>query len=79
LIFFRDSNFVDMELKRLHMGTMSYGVDSMDEIKSHIISAFEQRQQDDPDYIGFRAKRGRDMSSRVRDIVLALGLCHNVT
>ena len=66
-----------MELKRLHMGTMSYGVDSMDEIKTHIISALEQRQPG-LEFIGFRAKRGRDMSSRVRDIVLALGLCHNV-
>ncbi|KAJ3415021.1 putative aminophospholipid-translocase [Chytridiales sp. JEL 0842] len=67
----------DMELKKLHMGTMSYGSDSMDEVRRQLSSAFDARNN--ADLLGFRAKRGRDMSTRVRDIVVALAVCHNVT
>lgn len=31
-----------MELKKLHMGTMSYSLDTMDEIQSHLASSFGQ-------------------------------------
>jgi phospholipid-translocating ATPase len=31
-----------MELKKLHMGTMSYSSDTMDEIQTHLASSFEQ-------------------------------------
>ncbi|KAF9167782.1 putative aminophospholipid-translocase [Actinomortierella ambigua] len=77
----------DMELKKLHMGTMSYSVDTMDEISRHLETAYSQQST------GFHRARGittapsaaggskarRDISSRVRDIVQALALCHNVT
>ncbi|KAF9172112.1 putative aminophospholipid-translocase [Mortierella sp. AD011] len=77
----------DMELKKLHMGTMSYSVDTMDEISTHLDTAYSQQSS------GFNRSRGiatapahvggnkarRDISSRVRDIVQALALCHNVT
>jgi hypothetical protein len=33
---------VDMELKKLHMGTMSYSVDTMDEISTHLDTAYSQ-------------------------------------
>jgi len=33
----------DMELKKLHMGTMSYASDSMDEIRLHLKTAFESK------------------------------------
>ncbi|KAJ9478875.1 putative phospholipid-transporting ATPase NEO1 [Pseudozyma hubeiensis] len=86
----------EMELRKLHMGTMSYGWDSMDEVASQLATALQQQ------YHGSNAQplsptaaqpaislatagamlagRGRrDMSSRVKDVVLALALCHNVT
>ncbi|KAG0056733.1 putative aminophospholipid-translocase [Gryganskiella cystojenkinii] len=77
----------DMELKKLHMGTMSYSIDTMDEISTHLDTAYSQQSS------GFNRARGvttapsqiggnkarRDISSRVRDIVQALALCHNVT
>ncbi|KAF9338414.1 putative aminophospholipid-translocase [Podila minutissima] len=77
----------DMELKKLHMGTMSYSVDTMDEISTHLDTAYSQQSS------GFNRNRGiataqphvggnkarRDISSRVRDIVTALAVCHNVT
>ncbi|KAJ3279215.1 putative aminophospholipid-translocase [Borealophlyctis nickersoniae] len=66
----------EMELKRLHMGTMAYGADSMDDIREHVEHAFSTRQGHEG---AFRMKRTRDISARIRDIVLALALCHNVT
>ncbi|EDR01002.1 aminophospholipid-transporting P-type ATPase [Laccaria bicolor S238N-H82] len=61
----------EMEMKKLHMGTMSYGSDSMDEVAHQQGSLSTGAQM---------ATRGRrDMSSRVRDVVLSLALCHNVT
>lgn len=84
----------EMELKKLHMGTMSYGWDSMDEVAHQLATALEQQQQhaqqggsmsptsSKPNLftgamLGGRGRR--DMSSRVKDVVLALALCHNVT
>lgn len=33
--------FLEMELKKLHMGTMSYGFDSMDEVAHQLATAFD--------------------------------------
>ena len=33
----------EMELKRLHLGTMSYGWDSMDEVRKQMHEAYEQK------------------------------------
>ncbi|KAI9306313.1 protein transporter [Cunninghamella echinulata] len=65
----------DMELKKLHMGTMSYSLDTMDEIQSHLASSFGQETAT----IGMSAKGRRNITSRVKDIVQVLALCHNVT
>jgi phospholipid-translocating ATPase len=92
-----------MEMKKLHMGTMSYGSDSMDEVAHQLEVAFgvsETQSKVFPlqkptlHFLIFSsahnrssslatgaqlATRGRrDMSSRVRDVVLSLALCHNV-
>ncbi|KAI8375062.1 aminophospholipid-transporting P-type ATPase [Choanephora cucurbitarum] len=64
----------DMELKKLHMGTMSYSLDTMDEIQTHVATAFETSQQHSD---GMKGRR--NISVRIRDIVQALALCHNVT
>lgn len=58
----------DMELKKLHMGTMAFSFDTMDEVASQLAVAFER------DHTG-----KRDMAARVKDVVMALALCHNVT
>lgn len=76
-----------MELKKLHMGTMAYTLDSMDEVSHQLSVAFgsdEGRQGGDGRKTTLAtgavlATRGRrDMSSRVRDVLLGLALCHNV-
>ncbi|KAG1130842.1 hypothetical protein G6F42_003793 [Rhizopus arrhizus] len=63
----------DMELKKLHMGTMSYSSDTMDEIQSHLATVFCPQQDT------LLAKGRRNISIRIKDIIQALALCHNVT
>ncbi|KAK0457058.1 uncharacterized protein EV420DRAFT_1551268 [Desarmillaria tabescens] len=74
----------EMEMKKLHMGTMSYGFDSMDEVAHQLAVAFgadqsHARQGTIPTGAQLATRGRRDMSSRVRDVVLSLALCHNVT
>ncbi|KIY46035.1 phospholipid-translocating P-type ATPase [Fistulina hepatica ATCC 64428] len=75
----------EMEMRKLHMGTMSYGYESMDEVAHQLAVAFglseSHHQRNGSLSTGAQlATRGRrDMSSRVRDVVMSLALCHNVT
>lgn len=80
----------EMELKKLHLGTMSYTVETFDEIRSHLettLSLSARTANTDTSYKYGRAsglnvaggKGRRDIASRVKDIAQALGLCHNVT
>lgn len=75
----------DMELKKIHLGTVCFGADSTDEVIRHIQS---QHRQSSPEHTRKHSniegahllKRGRrDISSRIYNIVRALALCHNVT
>ncbi|KAF8519354.1 aminophospholipid-transporting P-type ATPase [Hysterangium stoloniferum] len=62
----------EMEMKKLHMGTMSYGFDSMDEVAHQLAMAFGNADQStNKIQTGIQlATRGRrDMSARVRDVV----------
>ena len=75
-----------MEMRKLHMGTVSYGYDSMDEVAHQLAMAFSASTEaghgrHDSTVTGVQlASRGRrDMSSRVHDVALSLSLCHNVT
>lgn len=85
-------------MKKLHMGTMSFGYDTMDEVSHQLSTAFGADGKIDPLLIicahpslATHAKHGslstgiqlatrgrRDISARVRDVVLSLALCHNV-
>ncbi|KAI4575974.1 hypothetical protein MJG53_020911, partial [Ovis ammon polii x Ovis aries] len=71
----------EMVFKRLHLGTVAYGLDSMDEVQSHIFSVYTQQPQDPPAQKGSAptTKVRRTMSSRVHEAVKAIALCHNVT
>ncbi|KAF4023750.1 hypothetical protein G4228_015629 [Cervus hanglu yarkandensis] len=71
----------EMVFKRLHLGTVAYGLDSMDEVQSHIFSIYTQQPQDPPAQKGPvpTTKVRRTMSSRVHEAVKAIALCHNVT
>uniref|UniRef100_A0A8C0BQ76 Phospholipid-transporting ATPase n=1 Tax=Buteo japonicus TaxID=224669 RepID=A0A8C0BQ76_9AVES len=60
----------EMIFKRLHLGTVSYGTDTMDEIQSHIINSYSQPSA---------PKVRKSVSSRIHEAVKAIALCHNVT
>lgn len=58
----------DMEMKRIHVGTVSYAGDAMEEVVQYIAgnSASAPRSR-------------RDIGNRVKDIVYTLAICHSVT
>uniref|UniRef100_A0A672GC95 Phospholipid-transporting ATPase n=1 Tax=Salarias fasciatus TaxID=181472 RepID=A0A672GC95_SALFA len=62
----------EMVFKRLHLGTVSYGMDTMDEIQSHIIQS-----KCWPPTLGPKVRKS--VSSRIHEAVKAIALCHNVT
>ena len=64
----------EMEVKRLHLGTLSYGWDSVDELRAHLAAALAPA-----DAAPKPRARWRDLGARVSDAVLALAVCHNVT
>ncbi|TCD66254.1 putative aminophospholipid-translocase [Steccherinum ochraceum] len=76
----------EMEMRKLHMGTVSYGFDSFDEVAHQLSLAFgassdqlHGRRASLQTGVQLAARGRRDMSSRVHDAVLSLALCHNVT
>ena len=75
-----------MELKKIHVGTVSYANEAMDEVASYIRQAFDGNALVTPSTVfgtqaglGTAPRTRREIGSRVRDIILALALCHNVT
>ena len=80
----------EMELKKVHVGTVSYANEAMDEVSSYIRQAFVNPNIQDQAKLftpsstfggvqntGTRTRR--EIGQRVRDLVVALALCHNVT
>ncbi|PNY27742.1 Phospholipid-transporting ATPase [Tolypocladium capitatum] len=84
----------DMEMKKIHVGTVSYANEAMDEVASYVKQGFYIQPTTDQSSqtmlitpsstysatvnVGATRTR-REIGSRVRDVVLALALCHNVT
>ncbi|KAL4872087.1 hypothetical protein BDV12DRAFT_162996 [Aspergillus spectabilis] len=76
----------EMELKKIHVGTVSYANDAMEEVASFVRQSFAGNSLTTAAAV-FGAQAGlgaaprtrREIGSRVRDLVLALALCHNVT
>ncbi|RCK60493.1 putative phospholipid-transporting ATPase NEO1 [Candida viswanathii] len=60
----------EMELKKLHLGTVSYAGDSMDIVSDYVKSLLKCLDS---------GQKKRDLGSRVCELVLTLALCHNVT
>ena len=85
----------EMDLKKIHVGTVSYANEAMDEVRSYIRQGFSYGVTNDATqttslvtpsstYASTSAgasttRTRREIGSRVRDLVLALALCHNVT
>ncbi|KAJ8273003.1 hypothetical protein GJAV_G00096220 [Gymnothorax javanicus] len=76
----------EMVFKRLHLGTVAYGTDTMDEIQSHITQFYAQCQQVSGSSSNPASKLQpaapklrRSVGSRIHEAVKAISLCHNVT
>ncbi|KAM9384366.1 putative phospholipid-transporting ATPase IIB isoform 2-T2 [Pholidichthys leucotaenia] len=81
----------EMIFKRLHLGTVCYGTDTMDEIQSHIIQSYAQPTSQPSSGGGgggttpscktqsSAPKVRKSVSSRIHEAVKAIALCHNVT
>ncbi|KAG7278794.1 LOW QUALITY PROTEIN: hypothetical protein CRUP_019100 [Coryphaenoides rupestris] len=81
----------EMFFKRLHLGTVSYGTDTMDEIQSHIVQSYAQAAPQSANGVAGGATPSRksqpsaapkvrkSVVSRVHEAVKAIALCHNVT
>lgn len=84
----------EMEMKKIHVGTVSYANEAMDEVTTYVRQGFHIQPTTDPSSqsmlitpsssysnpanVGATRTR-REIGTRVRDVVLALALCHNVT
>lgn len=85
----------EMDLKKIHVGTVSYANEAMDEVRTYIRQGFSSGVTNDATHIASlvtpsstfapssagtsTTRTRREIGSRVRDLVLALALCHNVT
>ncbi|XP_022369402.1 probable phospholipid-transporting ATPase IIB isoform X2 [Enhydra lutris kenyoni] len=78
----------EMVFKRLHLGTVSYGADTMDEIQTHLRNPYSQTQPPAGGHTSATPPRKapsaapkvrKSVSSRVHEAVKAIALCHNVT
>ncbi|KAH3955370.1 P-type phospholipid transporter [Parastagonospora nodorum] len=79
----------EMVMKKIHVGTVSYANEAMDEVSSYVRQCFTPAAGDTPVLVtpssAYTApltsatRTRREIGSRVRDVVLALALCHNVT
>ena len=84
-----------MELKKIHVGTVSYANEAMEEVSSYVRQGFSIEPPIDANEPlvlitpsntlniasanPSSTRTRREIGSRVRDIVMALALCHNVT
>jgi phospholipid-translocating ATPase len=81
-----------MELKKVHVGTVSYANEAMDEVSAYVNQAFSNNSSEEssnqplitPSSVlqvstASATRTRRAIGTRVRDVVLALALCHNVT
>jgi phospholipid-translocating ATPase len=78
-----------MEMKKIHVGTVSYANEAMEEVSSYVRQSFATPIGETPvlvtpssSFMGpatSATRTRREIGSRVRDVVLALALCHNVT
>ncbi|KAF1997195.1 phospholipid-translocating P-type ATPase [Amniculicola lignicola CBS 123094] len=79
----------EMEMKKIHVGTVSYANEAMDEVSSYVRQSFSTPAGEPPALstpssvyvapVTSATRTRREIGSRVRDVVLALALCHNVT
>lgn len=66
-----------MVFKRLHLGTVSYGTDTMDEIQNHLVNAYAQVSRPSPASVPSAAAVAGPGTCRAATRRLPRG-CHSV-
>ncbi|KAF2627002.1 phospholipid-translocating P-type ATPase [Macroventuria anomochaeta] len=79
----------EMAMKKIHVGTVSYANEAMDEVSAYVRQCFTPPAGEEHSLVTpssaytvpltSATRTRREIGSRVRDVVLALALCHNVT
>lgn len=67
----------EMVFKKLHLGTVSFGQDSMEEVRTYLHSVYSNPSK--PEASTSKKTIRRTVVTRVYEAVKALSLCHNVT
>lgn len=65
----------DMQLKKLHLGTVSYTMDTMDIVTDYVQGLVSSSTTTPMP----QSTAKKDLPNRVRDLVVTLAICHNVT
>lgn len=68
----------DMELKKLHLGTVSYAGDTLDIVTDYVAGMLSVMDNMHLKTSNSAVKK-RDLNSKVCDLILTLAICHNVT
>jgi len=77
----------DMVFKKLHLGSVSFSKDSLDEVKVHLDQSYGEEKNRKSKLINnskdgpavSQTKIRRTITTRVRDALKSIALCHNVT
>lgn len=71
----------EMQLRKIHVGTVAYAGEAIEEVAAYVDQAFaaDGSQVMRGVEMGSTTKTRREIGVRVRDLILALALCHNVT
>ncbi|RMD42535.1 hypothetical protein DV735_g2591, partial [Chaetothyriales sp. CBS 134920] len=67
----------EMRLRKIHVGTGAYAGDAMEEVAAYVHQAFGSANSNALQSSATKARR--EVATRVRDLIVALALCHNVT
>ncbi|KAG4304984.1 hypothetical protein PORY_001659 [Pneumocystis oryctolagi] len=66
----------DMKMKKLHIGILGYTDEAMTEVAAYIREEYKNNY---PNTQHIEQKVRKEVGNRIRDIVFALSVCHNVT
>jgi len=74
----------DMQLRKIHVGTVSYANEAMSEVVSYVRQGFSALstaygEGGVKEAVAGTTRSRREIGFRVKDLVLTLALCHNVT
>ncbi|KAK5094925.1 putative aminophospholipid-translocase [Exophiala xenobiotica] len=69
----------EMQLKKIHVGTVSYAGEAMEEVTGYVNQVFAQNTEQKQLLASMPVRSRREIGTRVRDLIVALAICHNVT